>query len=541
MESADFKRIIADLEAELDRARQTIESLSTTNESLNDLVRKRTRELRDMYKNLQITKEKYRGVFQNADDGIFWSTEEGYLINANPAMASILGYDSPSVLLENVSDMIFEICFNPDEGRNILDRILEQKVISRAELRLYRKTGEIIWASVHAWMVYDNAGKPLFIEGTLQDITREKINALERQRLSTVIEQSAECVVLTDIKANIYYVNETFCQLADKLREDVVGRPVQSILPAEVEASFYTGIREALKAKGRWAGKHRIRQEGKNLEMDARVFPIRDEEGQILNYVYLGRDITSQVQMARRLEKAKMTEALGLMAGGISHDFNNILGTLEIYASIVKKNIPEDSGIMPHLDRICQAVEHGRNLIEKILTIGNLSEGERVELDIAQVVEKSIALVMRPEFESIRVTVHNEPEVPRVRGDQSQLIQMMVNLIANAFHAVDKTRGEIEISIKEVTYSIAESKEYRIAPGAYIRIAVRDNGEGMNEEVMERIFDPFFTTRSKKKGTGLGLAMVHGIVSAHKGMILVASEPGLGSAFSVYLPKKADA
>ncbi len=361
----------------------------------------------------------------------------------------------------------------------------------------------------------------------------------ERFCLATVIEQSTECVILTDAEKNICYVNEAFKKQSGYYETEVMGKPVTVFVNEKTGSQFCTEIRNSLDIKGVWSGRLEVKTKKGIFEIDLRISPVRDESGSAVNYVYFARDVTRQARMKRRLSRAKKMEAIGTLAGGVAHDFNNILGAVNIYVGGAWTLLPENSPAKKKLDKALRVIDSAKGLIEQIMAFSRLSDGEKQALFFAKIIRNAVKLVEDSAPSNIRISVHIETKSDIISGDPTQLNQVVSNLLNNAVYAVGEKQGKIEIVLSDAFFVEAvESDQVSIDSGDYILLTVRDTGVGMTEEVMNHIFEPFFTTRRSEKGAGLGLAVVQSIVIAHGGIIMVDSECGNGSEFQIYFPKK---
>lgn len=263
-----------------------------------------------------------------------------------------------------------------------------------------------------------------------------------------------------------------------------------------------------------------------------------DDQGELVQIRGFIFDDTKRVLLEKEIRQAQKMEAIGTMAGGIAHDFNNILAGIIGYAELVLRDIDEEShpGTCRNLRNILSAGERARSLIEKILTFSRHSEGERRPINLAQTLEEVLQLIRA----SLPSTIALERQVlgpATVMADPIQMHQVFMNLCTNAGHAMREQGGTLSIILDSVHLDADFTAPYPdLTIGDYARIRISDTGKGIPSQLLERIFDPFFTTKKKGEGTGLGLSMVHGIVAAMRGLILVDSAPGLGTTFTLYLP-----
>jgi two-component system, cell cycle sensor histidine kinase and response regulator CckA len=280
------------------------------------------------------------------------------------------------------------------------------------------------------------------------------------------------------------------------------------------------------------------------------------DDGRIVGFVHSAKDISHQRNLEKRLVHAHKLESIATLAGGIAHDFNNILGAILGNADLLLYRLPvnEKAGEAPigpplkleeiaeHIQAIRRAGTRAKDLVAQILAFSRQSSNQRKDLLIAPVVKESCRLLRStlPTTIDIRVAV---PEgIGKIQADAGQIQQVVMHLCTNAAQALPNNVGVIEISLREIETGKAEQLRYHnLAPGRYVVLTIKDNGKGIEPETLERIFDPFFTTRDVGKGSGMGLAVLHGIVVAHEGVIDVTSEPGKGTVFTVFFPRLPDA
>ncbi len=268
---------------------------------------------------------------------------------------------------------------------------------------------------------------------------------------------------------------------------------------------------------------------------------IFNDRMQIVEYQSIGRDITADKRadqekqsLQRQLMQAQKMEAIGTLAGGIAHDFNNVLSSIIGYTEIAMARANQPAMINP-LEKVIQSSERARDLVQQILSFSRKSDQHMKPLHIQGVMQESLKLLRAslPATLTIRQNIQSGPIV--VRANATQMHQVLMNLLTNAAHAIGDHSGTIEVVIRQVDITEADTASFPdLPPGPYAQISVRDTGCGMTSEIVNKIFDPYFTT--KGRGTGLGLAVVHAIVKSHRGMIRVESAPGKGSAFYVFLP-----
>lgn len=257
-------------------------------------------------------------------------------------------------------------------------------------------------------------------------------------------------------------------------------------------------------------------------------------------YNKLVEESKEKEQAETALRQAQKMEALGLLAGGVAHDFNNVLSAVIGFAELTRDHLPEDSREQRYVRRILEAGIRGRDIVKQMLALSRQSEGKKPVL-LSAVVKDGANFLRAAIPSTIRMDIRIGSESGLILGDPTQVLQVLMNLCTNAADAMREKGGRIEIELSDFAVTFSDSNPHGIRPGTYAKMEVRDSGVGMTPEVIEKIFDPFFTTKKGGEGTGLGLAVVLDIVKQHHGYITVQSRPGQGSAFTVYFPQMLEA
>ncbi|MCA9473333.1 MAG: response regulator [Nitrospirales bacterium] len=304
---------------------------------------------------------------------------------------------------------------------------------------------------------------------------------------------------------------------------------LQLAIPKQIEGSYHETYRI-------------IRPDGSVRWIESRAFPIKNEKGEVYRIAGIEEDITNRKRAEEALQKTEPTfrqsskmEAIGTLAGGIAHDFNNILTAILGYTELALATVPKESRTNRNLQEVLTAGHRAKHLVQQILTFSRQSGQEQKSIDIHLVALEALKLLRAtiPSTIEIRQNIFSQATI---MADSTQIHQVIVNLCTNAEYAMRESGGLLDLTLEDMEVKEPMAERFDIKPGPYVRLTVKDSGPGMPPDVVERMFDPFFTTKPTGEGSGMGLAVVHGIVTTHGGTIQVESAPGIGTKIDIYLP-----
>jgi PAS domain S-box-containing protein len=375
--------------------------------------------------------------------------------------------------------------------------------------------------------------------GVSWDITNVRLEEQQRRLLSTVLESATNGVMITDADGRISWVNSAFTELTGYTLAEVRGENPRMFKSGKHDEDFYRVMWETLSRGVPWHGQMINRRKDGTLYTEETVIcPVRGAYGETTSFVCMKRDITFEVDLTRQLHQAQRLEAVGRLAGGVAHDFNNILTVISGNADLALADLPPDDPMTQAFHEIADASRRAASLTRQLLAFSRKQILQPRVLVLNELVTATEKMLRRLIGEDVKLKTRLQPELGSVLADPGQLEQILMNLAVNARDAMPRG-GEILFETENIDLHETQtgSGGVRMHSGRYVMLTVSDTGEGMDEETQSRIFEPFFTTKEKGKGTGLGLATVYGIVKQSGGYIWTKSELGKGTSFQIYFPQ----
>jgi PAS domain S-box-containing protein len=489
---------------------------------------------------LRASEERYRNYIMNTPYGVTVSDEQGRYLQVNPSVCRITGYSEEEMLSMSFSDFLVEENF--EVGLQQFKQLTTDGRVS-GDFLFRPKNGEKRWLSVTAVKISENRYLGFCNDITERKLAEQKIRETN-ELLTAILEGTTDAIFVKDRGGRYLMVNSGTCKALGREIHDIVGKTDDELFPQK----SWDIIREI---------DHKVMTLGKTMLVEEQLetafgdtfwlvnkSPYYNEVREIIGLIGISRDITSikkseedRKKLEAQLQQAQKMEAIGTLAGGIAHDFNNILSAILGYAEMARDDCPTGSNLAFDLDAILKAGIRARDLVRQILAFSRQVDCERISLHPANIVREAVKL-LRP---SLPATIEIRQDIDTAAGpvlaDPTQLHQVLVNLCTNAYHAMEETGGALTLSLKNIILSAEDLvREPHLEPGGFVQISVSDTGAGMIPEIRERIFEPYFTTKETGKGTGMGLAIVHGIVRNHGGFLSCYSEPGEGTVFHVFLP-----
>jgi two-component system cell cycle sensor histidine kinase/response regulator CckA len=362
--------------------------------------------------------------------------------------------------------------------------------------------------------------------------------AQTQRQLSTVIEQVAESVVITDTVGSMIYVNPAFERMSGYSRSEVASQNPHILKSGEHDTAFYQELWTTISAGKVWRGRLVNRRKDRSrYTVDATITPVRGENGRIVNYVSLQREVTHESHLEEQYRQLQKMEAIGQLTAGIAHDFNNLLTVINGFAELLQARLLASDPGYEMVGKILGAGQRGTDLVRQLMTFSRKQPIKSQIVHLNQVVAETEKMLQRTIGEHINLTTCLMPDLWPVEADQAQIEQVIVNLAVNARDAMPHGGKLIVETANVVLDEDYVSGHLQAQPGEHVLLAVSDTGVGMTQEMKARLFEPFFTTKEHGKGTGLGLATVYGIVKQSRGSIWVNSEEGMGTTFKIFLPR----
>ena len=456
------------------------------------------------------------------------------IIDVNPAYENITGISRESALNQKAS-IVYRTCPPP-----FLD------VYSRVTRTGQPETFEALWAPMgkqflisvfsplegqFATIFTDITAKSQFEKAVWESRERfqkifnshlDAIFVLSAEKQSKVIEcNRAACEIFG------YELHEMIGQSIEMLLADKSQMPVlrKSLLDAVADEGYLKNYQFMLKKKS-----------GVVFPAEHSIVELTSDQGEPAGWLTIVRDLTEQREIDMRLRQAQKMEAIGNLAAGIAHDFNNILFPIVGMSELLLEDLSPGSIEYENAKTILKAGKRGRELVKQILAFSRQADNKMVPTRIQQILKDVLKLIRSTIPADIELSQKIQNDCGPVMAEPTQIHQTIMNLVTNAYHAVENNRGRISIQLQEVSLDSNESNQLSISPGRYAMLTVADTGCGIDAAVMEKIFEPYFTTKEQGKGTGIGLAVVYGIIKEHKGSIKFTSEPGSGTEAYVYLP-----
>ena len=460
---------------------------------------------------------------------------EGNTVYVNDTHNKIINVGRHQVLGKAFDELI-RGCYLKSSQEEIIDKTVKQGAW-QGEIVLISLDGKSFDLDVRTQLIEGIDPEAQYVVGIATNITEKKKSDKERELLLAAMEQSPQAVFITNSEGIIEYVNDAFERQTGYCRPDCIGMDLRMLRSNKHNSQFYINLWATISSGRMWNG-HTInkRRDGSFYTADTTISSVSDNNGTIINYVSVQRDISNEIEIHEKISQIQKFESLGTLAGGMVHDLNNmlfpIIGNAEVllldssaYSNKAKKG----------LEQIYESALQAKNLVQQVLTFSRHKKIKRYPIQIQNNIDTVLKLMKSGIPGNISIEKSVDSGCPFILADPTQIHQIIINLLSNGVHAMGKTAGLIKISLMPVNVSQSVSNG-GVKPGNYICLSISDTGAGMSKEVKKHVFEPFYTTKGHGKGTGMGLSVVYGIVKDMDGSIKVNSHLGKGSEFSIYFP-----
>ncbi|HET7871518.1 MAG TPA: PAS domain S-box protein, partial [Terriglobales bacterium] len=470
---------------------------------------------------------RYRELFDNVQEGVFFASPEGHFIEVNDALVRMLGYQNREDMLK--LDLNTQVYISPEQREEIVRRLEQQGSVRNFEVALCRRDGSMIHALENTFVVRDGQGRIMQYRGVFLDISEVKHTQAQLQRerdfTSKILNNTQTMIMVADTAGLVSYVNRRCYESGGFNQNEIVGHRLDRIIMPSHQAAFAEGFESAL--HGMQVDNLElliVRGNGTQGKFSVNLSPMRDEAGDVTSVVALMTDITDASMIQAKLMHTEKMAAVGQLVSGVAHEVNNPLTAIMGFSDLLMENPEVPGSARKDLQVILEEAQRTKEIVQNLLSFARQRPPQRQRLQINDILRKTIAL-RAYDFSNhgVQILERFDEGLPELIGDSHQLQQVFLNILNNAYDAVHSAGrpGLIEIET--------------IQDGAWVEVLFRDNGEGIRHP--ERIFDPFFTTKEVGQGTGLGLSICYGIVREHEGEILCANNQDTpGATFSVRLP-----
>jgi len=481
--------------------------------------------LKDISDRLEV-EQRYRELFDNIQEGLFFSTPDGRFIEVNDALVRMLGYGSREELLQ--VDVRTQVYFSADGHQELARQMEEHGVVRNHEETLRRRDGSAVYVLINAFAVRDTQGRVSQFRGLMLDISGLKNFQAELQRerdfSGKILNNTQSLILVADTAGLISYANRRWQDMGYEQKQ-LLGRPLEHL----VAPARRTILTEALSATlaGRQVDNLELqilRGDGRIGHFSVNLSPMRDEQSHVISLVVVMTDVTDAASLQSKLMHAEKMAAVGQLVSGVAHEVNNPLTAILGFADLLMENPELPESARKDMRVILQEAQRTKQIVQNLLSFARQMPPQRKALQLNPILRRTVQL-RSYDFQShgVEVIEHLDQELPSVIGDSHQLQQVFLNILNNAYDAVGETGRPARIEIMTAR------------KGNSVEILFRDNGPGISHP--DRIFDPFFTTKEVGKGTGLGLSICYGIVHEHGGEILCQNNTGgPGATFVVRLP-----
>ncbi len=486
---------------------------------------------------LRESEVKYRNLVESPSDIIFTTDIENRLVFINHNYEKWTGIERTTFLGHFFSELFTdstEVIFAE------MDSLFDKDNDTLYEQELLTKDGTTIPVELNFSIQHDSNNEAIGVIGIARDIGNRRKAEKELRKYEQMVASVTDYMLLIDRDYTVQAVNSAYLESVAVNRQDLIGSQIQSVFKdGDFQENFQPYFETCLQGTN---SKHHalLSLDGTPPKYMAMTFyAIFEEDDAISGVMVHLRDVTEQKKLEAMLQQSQKMEAIGTLAGGIAHDFNNIIGGIIGYAEMIEIfGTDATPKLQERIEHVLKGAYRAKDLVQQILTFSRNSERKNKSLDL-DLMAKDVMRFLRASIPStIEIAIFDHCEGASVWADETSIHQILMNLCANAAHAMQDGGGKLSVALSiENVGSVTAEKIHIKVLGDYVKLSVKDSGTGIDASEIERIFEPFYTTKKIGEGTGMGLAVVHGIVNSLYGAVTVESKPGAGSTFSVYLPQ----
>jgi PAS domain S-box-containing protein len=468
-----------------------------------------------------------------------YEADSGRCIEANAAITKLIGGTKEEILRQN----FYKIESWKKSGLlTTAKEVIEKKISKRKTIDVSSSFGKNIAIDCHFSQFSFSEKQHLLLTTTdvTQKLKNEKTIIRQRETAERYLNLAGVMFIGLDKDGNINVANKKACQILEVQQEEVLGQNWFDIfISKDIRHDVYTVFQQIIGGDVELSEYHEnsvVSKTGKEKHIAWHNTTIKNEEGDITGLLSSGEDITEKKQLRLKLQQAQKMESIGTLAGGIAHDFNNILSSVIGFTELALDAADKETPIAEDLHEVYSAGLRAKDLVQQILTFARQSDEKLAPIQ-ADIIIKEVLKFIRssiPTTIEIKQTIKSDS---LIMGNPTQIHRIMMNLCTNAAHAMENEGGTLEVALKDINIERAVRRgTSHLQSGNYIEIKVSDTGDGIEPQIINKIFEPYFTTKKRGEGTGMGLAMVHGIVETYGGIICAESSMGKGTVFTVYLP-----
>jgi two-component system cell cycle sensor histidine kinase/response regulator CckA len=486
-------------------------------------------------KELADSEKRYRELIERASDIVYQADANGLFTLVNPSVERLTGYAAEEIIGKHYLELVSRE-HKIDTERFYEIQVAKRLPITYQEIPIVTKKGETVWLGQNIQLLMEGETVAGF-QAIARDITERKRAEEDLRRSKETIEAllnaSTDVAVLLDSEGKILAANEQAVRRLGKAIEELLGESVFDFSPPQISEPRRRRLRRVVRT-----GKP-LRVEDMGYEdkiYDTSAYPVFGSGGGVEAVAVFARDITQHKRLQEQLRQASKMEAVGTLAGGMAHDFNNLLQVILGYADLLLLDKDPTHPDYGRVKAVRESARKGRDLVQRILTFSRKVEFSPRPIDLNHEVRKAQELLYRTVPKMIDIKLNLAERLKTINGDPDQIEQVLVNLAVNARDAMPEG-GRLSFETRNVSLDEHFCTDHpEVRPGDYVLLQVSDTGLGMEKDVLDRIFEPFYTTKDTGEGTGLGLAMVYGIVKGHGGHIACSSLLGAGTTFQIYFP-----